>query len=526
MKNFFSKYLSIRISAIIIMVEVIVFTAIGLYYFKRFSMEVDKRIETQVQIPGILMNRQLLRYESIADKEVMTELVGEEFVDGLVVGADSKIYYAFKEIDVKKEIIDIPWINRLGLGKNIQKTTILKHSDTDDNFLICITPLVAYQGAEPFFFSYIKVRTNYSEAKKNTIAGLFIFGSIVCVILTSVVIIWMMGRIVIHPLTDLKTSANYVAYGDLNQDIDSSRKDELGDLAKSFVYMRDAVRKKIDDLNLLNDELHQAKNDLELSRLNLEKKVNERTEALSRSERRLARAQRIAHLGNWSWDILSDNFSCSDETYRIFGVNPRSFDIAKDAFLNVVHPDDREMLQDAVNSALYEKKDCNIDFRIILPNDSGRVVHAEGQVTFDRSGQPVRMIGIVQDITERKQAMIELETAILAAEAANRAKSEFLANMSHELRTPLNAILGFSQLMRRDPDISPEQLDNLETINRSGEYLLSLINDVLDFSKIEAGKIVLNRENIDLHQLLLGLEKMFHLRARQKGLSLNFERLE
>jgi CheY-like chemotaxis protein len=88
----------------------------------------------------------------------------------------------------------------------------------------------------------------------------------------------------------------------------------------------------------------------------------------------------------------------------------------------------------------------------------------------------------------------------------------------------LNAILGFSQLMRRDPDISPEQLDNLETINRSGEYLLSLINDVLDFSKIEAGKIVLNREKFDLHQLLLGLEEMFHLRTRQKGLSLNFER--
>jgi hypothetical protein len=81
------------------MVEVSVLAAIGLYYFERFSMEVDKSIEAQVQIPGILMNRQLLRYESVADKVVMTELVGEEFVDGLVVGADSKIYYAFKEKD-------------------------------------------------------------------------------------------------------------------------------------------------------------------------------------------------------------------------------------------------------------------------------------------------------------------------------------------------------------------------------------------------------------------------------------------
>lgn len=107
---------------------------------------------------------------------------------------------------------------------------------------------------------------------------------------------------------------------------------------------------------------------------------------------------------------------------------------------------------------------------------------------------------------------------------ANSAKSEFWANMSHELRTPLNAILGFSELMSRDRRLSSEQLGYLETIGRSGEHLLSLINDVLEFSKIEAGRIVLNPENFDLHRLLLGLEEMFCLRARQKGLSLEFDR--
>jgi PAS domain S-box-containing protein len=523
MKNFFSNYLSIRISAIIILVEVFVFAAIGLYYFKRFSVEVDKRIETQVQIPGILMNRQLLRYESIADKEVMTELVGEEFVDGLVIGADGKIYYALNAIDVRKEIKDIPWINKLGIGINILETKILKHSDINDNFLICITPLVAYDGAEPFFFSYIKVRTNHSEAKKHTIAGLFIVGSIVCVILTSIVIIWMMGRIVIRPLTDLRTSANYVALGNLNQDIDARRKDELGDLAKSFVFMRDAVRKKIEDLNLLNEELHQAKNDLEISSLSLEKMVSDRTEELSRSERRLAKAQRIAHLGNWDWNIPLSNFTCSDETFRIFGVHPDQFDMTYDAFLNVIHPDDREMVEDAFQAALYEKNNYNIDYRIVLPNDSERVVHTEGQVTYDRSGQPVQMIGIIQDITNRKRAMLELEKAIMAAEAANCAKSEFLANMSHELRTPLNAILGFSQLMKRDSGTSSEQLKYLETIGRSGEHLLALINDVLEFSKIEAGRTILNQEDFDLYRLLQSIEEVFRLRVQEKGLNLAFE---
>lgn len=118
---------------------------------------------------------------------------------------------------------------------------------------------------------------------------------------------------------------------------------------------------------------------------------------------------------------------------------------------------------------------------------------------------------------------VKLMEAKERAESANRAKSEFLANMSHELRTPLNAILGFSDLMRRDSGITPEQQANLKTIGRSGEHLLSLINDVLEFTKIEAGRIVLNQEEFDLHHLLLGLEEMFRLRARQRGLSLDLE---
>ncbi len=140
---------------------------------------------------------------------------------------------------------------------------------------------------------------------------------------------------------------------------------------------------------------------------------------------------------------------------------------------------------------------------------------------FDRHGAVRGIVVMSHDITDLKGTYDELKNAKEAAEAANRAKSAFLANMSHELRTPLNAILGFSELMRRDPGVSKEQRQNLETIGRSGEHLLSLINDVLDFSKIEAGRTVLNAEDLDLNRLLLGLEEMFGLRARQKGITLD-----
>jgi signal transduction histidine kinase len=118
---------------------------------------------------------------------------------------------------------------------------------------------------------------------------------------------------------------------------------------------------------------------------------------------------------------------------------------------------------------------------------------------------------------------LELQKVALAAEVANKAKSVFLANMSHELRSPLNSILGFAQLLIRSSTLDPKDKDNVEIISRSGEHLLTLINNVLDLSKIEAGRTILNEINFDLRQLLEDLEQMFGLKAEDKGLQLVFD---
>jgi two-component system, sensor histidine kinase and response regulator len=127
------------------------------------------------------------------------------------------------------------------------------------------------------------------------------------------------------------------------------------------------------------------------------------------------------------------------------------------------------------------------------------------------------------EISERKLAEKALQKSVIAADAANRAKSEFLSSMSHELRTPLNAILGFCQVMVRDSSLKNQHHEYLEIINRAGEHLLALINDILEMSKIEAGRSQLNENNFSLIRLLQTVEEMFRLKAESKKLQLIFE---
>ncbi|HEY9806849.1 MAG TPA: ATP-binding protein, partial [Candidatus Obscuribacterales bacterium] len=140
------------------------------------------------------------------------------------------------------------------------------------------------------------------------------------------------------------------------------------------------------------------------------------------------------------------------------------------------------------------------------------------------AGKVLYCVGVARDMTQQKLIEEEQRRAKEAADTASRAKSEFLANMSHELRSPLNAILGFSQLLQRSSTLTLDQRENVETIIRSGEHLLTLINSILDLSKIEAGRTTLNETNFDLHQLLNDVEAMFQLRAQEKQLQLVCDR--
>ena len=244
------------------------------------------------------------------------------------------------------------------------------------------------------------------------------------------------------------------------------------------------------------------------------------TDALRESEEFLSKTQDLAHVGSWQLDHRTNRLTWSDETCRIFGFEPESFDDSLETFLGSIHPDDRASVEAAYLGSIRERRDGYELGHRIVKRDTGeiRYVHEKCSNEFDVNGTIIRSVGMVQDVTERKIGDIALNEATRTAENANRAKSLFLANMSHEIRTPMTAILGFGELLQ-ETELTQEQERYLEMINAAGNSLLSLINDVLDLSKIDAGKLLVKAGSFDLHGLIKKLGDVLELQVAQKNLS-------
>lgn len=167
-------------------------------------------------------------------------------------------------------------------------------------------------------------------------------------------------------------------------------------------------------------------------------------EALRRHERRLTEAQRIARLGSWEWDVGTGDLQWSDEVYRLFGRRPREFAATYEAFLAAVHPDDRQGVKEAVKKSLADPDvTYSIEHRVVCPDGAERVVHERGEVIFDQEHRPVRMIGTVQDITDRIRGEEALQKAF---DEINQLK-ELLEAENIYLRKEITLKEGFTRII-------------------------------------------------------------------------------
>ncbi len=260
--------------------------------------------------------------------------------------------------------------------------------------------------------------------------------------------------------------------------------------------------------------------------------------ALQASNDLFEAAARSSRLGIWDWNLLSGELLIvanylqdSNDTTLL------SSRTTIDAFTDLIHPDDRDMVRQRVNSALKQRRAYEAEFRIRRNDNVYIWVLARAEPSYAANGRALRLIGSLEDVDQIRRQMNELElqrhmleeqsvklaetaqalaAARDAAETANKTKSNFLAMMSHEIRTPMNGVLGMLSLLNRS-DIEPALKRYSEVAHQSARDLLGLIDDILDVSKLEAGKLQIEAIDFDLRPTLEGVIALLTPRARENG---------
>jgi two-component system, sensor histidine kinase and response regulator len=244
----------------------------------------------------------------------------------------------------------------------------------------------------------------------------------------------------------------------------------------------------------------------------VDRRFSAQSRALSLSEQRFRQLVESAQVILWRRRVDSSQFTfVNEEANELLGYPVEQWVADGNFLFHRVHPDDRELVESCCAAAAQNGEPQRFEHRMLT--SAGKAIWLRTSVRLVRGNENTKeLVGVMTDITERKQAQ---ETA----ENASRAKSEFLASMSHEIRTPMNGVIGMTELVL-DTDLTFEQRDYLKTAKMSAESLLTIINDILDFSKIEAGKLDLDPARFELHEMVEETMKTLALRAHEKGLEL------
>jgi len=255
--NKFLNSLSFKVGAIIILVEMIVLTALGFVYINRFSHQVDMQIETQAQLPGLLMNAGLLSFDSVSDPTTMRELVGDEVISGMVVGVNGVVFYSLDPSLLGMDVAEVPGVDA-GLFEIDNLQDVVIHNPER---VIAVSPIYAADQRTPRFFVYTEISKLGATAEKTDLTNLFVIGSLATMLLTSLVILFSFNQVILKRLSNLVGILKRFETGDLTIRVQNPNSpDEIGVLQRSTNTAIEARQQSTDLVIHLNRILRAIRN--------------------------------------------------------------------------------------------------------------------------------------------------------------------------------------------------------------------------------------------------------------------------
>ena len=243
------------------------------------------------------------------------------------------------------------------------------------------------------------------------------------------------------------------------------------------------------------------------------------------NEERFRKAQEAGHIGSWEYNLQTNEFWGSDEAKRIYNLDVNKKEFPEEEVMNIVVEEDRDIVNQAMIDLVQKNKPYDIIFEIIPKNTSdSKTIHSMAELERDEFGNPLKVTGVLRDITQQKKLEQQLIAAKDKAEEADQLKSAFLANMSHEIRTPMNGIIGFTNLIKENDLPADQHRKFIDIIQKSGNRMLETVNALIDISKIETGQVSVELGTVDVNKELIQSVDFFRVEAKLKGLDLTLEK--
>jgi len=464
-----------------------------------------KDLSTRIDIVGHNCAPALTFNDPAMAEEILTSLSKDaRIVSAIVLTAEKTVFAKYPETAE----LDVNFIKDVTDGHRFH----LRHIDLitpvydDDDVLV-----------GHIYVGYLSTALNDRIEKIMTISAVIL----VVALLGALLISAKLQHLITKPILSLAaTAARVTATKDFSLRAEKTVSDELGTLVDNFnemiqeIQLRDeALKKSHENLEALVAE---RTNELSVVNHDLEREIAEHQKAeleLKASEAKYRILFNQIADPIFIFDKKNKKFlDCNDSVLKIYGYSRE--ELLQMTPLALHPPEERDLVKRHLDETSDDK---TLTYTHITK--SGKQIFVEVSTNELNYQGRAAWISIVRDVTVRKKAAMELKRAKEAAEAASRAKSDFLANMSHEIRTPMNGVIGFIDLLR-DTELDEQQLDYVETIQKSSDALLTVINDILDFSKIEAGKLTIEPIPFDPELVLQNITQLLAEKAEKKQLEL------